>query len=30
MHSFKTSADARVEGLVSNVNYMENQHCNFI
>ena len=27
---FKTSFDVRVEGLVSNVDYLENQHCNFI
>ena len=28
--SFKTSVDARVEGLVSNVDYLENWHHNFI
>ena len=28
--SFKTSFDARVEDLVSNVNYLENRHRNFI
>ena len=28
--SFKTSVDARVKGLVSNVDYLENWHCNFI
>ena len=28
--SFKTSADARVEDLVSNVDYLENQYRNFI
>ena len=28
--SFKASSDTRVEGLVSNVDYLENQHCNFI
>ena len=27
--SFKTSFDTRVEGLVSNVDYLENQHHNF-
>ena len=27
---FKTSVDARVEGLVSNVDYLENCHHNFI
>ena len=27
---FKTSFDIRVEGLVSNVDYLENQHRNFI
>ena len=30
MPSFKTSFDARVEGLVSSVDYLENRHCNFI
>ena len=29
-HSFKTSVDARVDGLASNVDYLENRHCNFI
>ena len=28
--TFKTSFDVRVEGLVSNVDYLENRHCNFI
>ena len=28
--SFKTSVDARVEGLVSNVHYLENRRRNFI
>ena len=28
--SFKTSVDARVEGLVSNIDYVENQRRNFI
>ena len=28
--SFKTSFDARVEGLILNVDYLENRHCNFI
>ena len=28
--SFKTSFDARVKGLASNVDYLENQHHNFI
>ena len=28
--SFKTSVDARVEGLVSDVDYLENRRCNFI
>ena len=28
--SFKTSIDARIEGLVSNVDYLEIRHCNFI
>ena len=27
---FKTSFDVRVDRLVSNVDYLENQHCNFI
>ena len=27
---FKTSFDIRVDRLVSNVDYLENQHCNFI
>ena len=30
MPSFKTSFDARVKGLVSNVDYLENRHHNFI
>ena len=29
-HSFKTSVDARVEGLASNVGYLENRRRNFI
>ena len=28
--SLKTSADARVEGLISNLDYLENRRCNFI
>ena len=28
--SFKTFIDARVVGLVSNVGYLENSHCNLI
>ena len=28
--TFKTSFDVRVKGLVSNVDYLENRHCNFI
>ena len=30
MPSFKTSIDARVEGLVSNMDYLENWRCNFV
>ena len=28
--SFKTSVDTRVKGLVLNIDYLENWHCNFI